>query len=443
MSERTISGPNYAGTGIPLSTGFDLYASEPLDHREIKSTYHDMESIPDIERYEGMCVFVLQEQTQYRLASDGTWVPDSFSFLSGKGDPNPNDGNLGYMYLNTDSGDVFKMIKGENGQPIWEIQFSLVGMGEKGDPGKDGTRGSVWWYGTKIVGGTLVVDKIFTDSGITAAMEKDIYFNTSSSDIYQCTLSGGSAQAKWSYIGNIRGAKGDKGDSSRFYTGTAITGTSTTPTSFQTGIASAKVDEIYINTYYGTVYQCTVAGNQTTAKWIYTSSLKFNEVAIQDTEPTEDDVKIWIKPNSTDTNNIVPYIRDDFISDEDTYSSEKINEIIGGKWYFGTVNGTLAPQSAYYNENDTLCKINDPQLGYVRIGDVYFHKNNFTVYQCVQAANPNDPSSALWVIKTNLMNPVLQVIKDQGYMKAVSVTELPSTPEQDTIYFIQGEVTIV
>lgn len=441
--DRQLPAPNYTGTGIPLSAGFDLHASEPLDHREIKNTYQDMESIPEIDRYPGMLVFVLQDWAQYRLDDDGTWVSDSFSFLSEKGDPDPNIGSLGYLYLNTDSGDVFKKIKDENDDHVWEIQFSLVGIGEKGDPGKDGVRGSVWWYGTKIIGGSLVVDKIFTDSGITAAMEKDIYFNTDSADIYQCTLSGGSTQAKWSYICNIRGPKGDKGESSRFYTGTAITGTSTTPTSFQTGITSAKVDEIYINTYYGTVYQCTVAGDQTTAKWIYTSSLKFNEVAIQDTEPTEDDVKIWIKPNPTDTDNIIPYIRDNIISQEDTYSSMKINEIIGGKWYFGKVDADPVPLSD--DENDTICRINDPQLGNARVGDVYFHTNNFTAFQCVTGAIPGhyDPSYPLWIVKTNLMNPILQVIKDQGYMKAVSVTELPATPEADTIYFIQGEVTIV
>lgn len=441
MSERIISGSDYAGTGIPLSAGFDIHSQEPLDHREIKNTYSDMESIPDIERYDGMCVFVLQDRIQYRLASDGTWVPDSFSFLSGKGDPGPNDGNLGYMYLNTDSGDVFKMIKGENGQPVWEIQFSLVGMGEKGDKGDDGTRGSVWWHGTAITGGSLVVDKIFTDSGITAAMKSDIYYNTTSSDIYQCTLSGGSVQAKWSYIGNIRGPKGDKGDSFKIYHGTAITGTSTTPTSYQTGIANAKVGEIYINTYYGNLYECTVAGNQTTAKWIYSSSLQFNEIAIQDAEPTNDEVKLWLKPHSS-LEHIIPYIVDDAISEQDTYSSMHIEAIVGGKWHFGTAPAVLFPlRISTINEDNNLYKIDDPQIDHVRLGDIYFHRNNFTVYQCIQTDDM--PENSLWIIKANLMSPILQVIKDQGYMKAVSVTELPSTPEKDTIYFIQGEVTIV
>lgn len=54
------------------------------------------------------------------------------------------------------------------------------------------------------------------------------------------------------------------------YRGNAITGTSTTPTAFpNTGITNAKVGDWYINTSNGNVYQCTVAGNASTAKWVY------------------------------------------------------------------------------------------------------------------------------------------------------------------------------
>lgn len=54
------------------------------------------------------------------------------------------------------------------------------------------------------------------------------------------------------------------------YRGTAITGTSTTATAFSnSGIAAAKAGDWYINTSNGNVYQCTVAGNASTAKWVY------------------------------------------------------------------------------------------------------------------------------------------------------------------------------
>lgn len=423
--------------GIPLSTGFNLHSQEPLDHRQIKRTYADMEAIPDIERYVGMCVFVIDDWVQYRLDETSKWQIDSFEFLSGDGAPDPSIGYINWLYLNTNSGEVSKKLMNDDGTVEWVIQFSMITNGVKGDKGDKGDRGSLWWYGTAITGGALVIDSIIPSSGITAAMSGDIYYNTDSCDIYQCTTSGGTTQAKWTYIGNIRGAKGDKGDSFKIYHGTAITGTSVEPTSYQTGIIHAKVDELYINPYLGTIYECVLQGDQNTAKWIYTYSLKFNEVAVQDTEPSEDDVKLWIKPNPSQEDAIIPYVNDDNVSEEDTYSSKHIEDIIGGKWYFGTTNGTIIEQVTV---DYTTYHIADNQLENARVGDIYFHRNNYTVYQCISAGNKD---VAVWIIKTNLMNPILTVIREQGYMKAISVTTLPTEPDPDTIYFIQGDVIIV
>jgi hypothetical protein len=69
------------------------------------------------------------------------------------------------------------------------------------------------------------------------------------------------------------GATGTAG--SVWYTGTAITGTSTTATAFSgSGIADAKVDDQYLNTDTGNTYKCTTAGNASTAKWVYTGNIK-------------------------------------------------------------------------------------------------------------------------------------------------------------------------
>lgn len=69
------------------------------------------------------------------------------------------------------------------------------------------------------------------------------------------------------------GATGTAG--SVWYTGTTITGTSTTAAVFSgSGIASAKVDDQYLNTSTGNTYKCTVAGAASTAKWVYTGSIK-------------------------------------------------------------------------------------------------------------------------------------------------------------------------
>lgn len=75
--------------------------------------------------------------------------------------------------------------------------------------------------------------------------------------------------------GGTPGKDGRDGkDGSMWYTGTAITGTSTTPTAFNTGISSVNIGDLYLNTDTGDVYKCTIGGNQTTAMWIWISNIK-------------------------------------------------------------------------------------------------------------------------------------------------------------------------
>lgn len=69
------------------------------------------------------------------------------------------------------------------------------------------------------------------------------------------------------------GATGTTG--SQWYAGTGITGTSTTATAFaDSGVANARVNDMYLNTSTGNTYKCTVAGNATNAKWIYAGNIK-------------------------------------------------------------------------------------------------------------------------------------------------------------------------
>jgi hypothetical protein len=81
---------------------------------------------------------------------------------------------------------------------------------------------------------------------------------------------------QFDYAIAFTGATGSTGTAgSVWYTGTAITGTSTTATIFSgSGIASAKVNDQYLNTSTGYTYQCTTAGAASAAKWVYTGSIK-------------------------------------------------------------------------------------------------------------------------------------------------------------------------
>lgn len=77
-------------------------------------------------------------------------------------------------------------------------------------------------------------------------------------------------------LGNVRGPRGDGGQrGTRQTQGTKITGTSTTPTVFPgTGIEDAIIGDTYVNTETGNMYQCTLGGSPTVAKWAYAGNLK-------------------------------------------------------------------------------------------------------------------------------------------------------------------------
>ena len=79
--------------------------------------------------------------------------------------------------------------------------------------GATGAAGSSaqWYSGTKITG-TSTTATIFSDSGITAAKVGDMYLNTDTMNTYRCTVAGAAAAAKWVYVNNIKGAKGDQGN---------------------------------------------------------------------------------------------------------------------------------------------------------------------------------------------------------------------------------------
>ena len=106
-------------------------------------------------------------------------------------------------------------------------------------------------------------------------------------DTYTATFSDGTAAGSFTVT---NGAKGDMGATgpqgpkgatgatgqrgNQWYSGTAVTGTSTTAAVFATGISSALVGDYYLNTSTGAVYRCTVAGASSAAKWAYAGSIK-------------------------------------------------------------------------------------------------------------------------------------------------------------------------
>ena len=115
-------------------------------------------------------------------------------------------------------------------------------------------------------------------------------------DTYTATFSDGTAAGSFTVTNGAKGDKGDKGATgpqgpkgatgptgatgatgqrgSQWYSGTAVTGTSTTGAVFSTGISSALVGDYYLNTSTGAVYRCTVSGAASAAEWAYAGSIK-------------------------------------------------------------------------------------------------------------------------------------------------------------------------
>lgn len=82
---------------------------------------------------------------------------------------------------------------------------AIGATGAKGDTGK---RGSIWTVGTALSGEAS--NKKFESSGLDSLLG-DLYLNSTTYEVYKCTKDGNAANATWSKVGVVKGAKGDTG----------------------------------------------------------------------------------------------------------------------------------------------------------------------------------------------------------------------------------------
>ena len=137
----------------------------------------------------------------------------------------------GDMYLNTSTYNVYKAVTANSWVYVCNIKGATGATGAKGDTGAQGPKGDT--------GATTAT--VFRSSGVSSALVNDLYLNTSTWNIYQCTVSGAASTAKWVYKGNIKGASGATASTgtpttaglTRLYTGT---GTNTNGTMTQKAI---------------------------------------------------------------------------------------------------------------------------------------------------------------------------------------------------------------
>lgn len=113
---------------------------------------------------------------------------------------------VGDMYLNTSTMNTYRCtVAGATTAAKWVYVGNIKGA--TGDVGE----GAVWYTGDKITG-TSTTATIFSNSGITNAKVGDMYLNTTTNNTYRCTVEGAASAAKWVYVNNIKGLKGDTGD---------------------------------------------------------------------------------------------------------------------------------------------------------------------------------------------------------------------------------------
>ena len=132
------------------------------------------------------------------------YIPAKNAIISGKQTTTSKEDDGINIYTFTDAEGNESTIQIKNG--------SKGAQGAKGDAGATGQRGSRWTTGTAIMG-TSTTATVFSATGITDALVNDMYLNTSTGNVYKCTVAGAASTAKWAYTGCIKGTKGDKGDS--------------------------------------------------------------------------------------------------------------------------------------------------------------------------------------------------------------------------------------
>lgn len=161
------------------------------------------------------------------------------------------------------------------------------------------------------------------------------------------------------------GAAGTRG--SQIFTGTGVTGTSATGTTFSnSGVSSALVNDIYLNTSTGNMYKCTTAGAASVAKWAYVGNIKGPTGAKGDTGEKGD------------------------TGATGAAGAKGATGTRGSAWYTGTaITGTSATGTIFSNSGISSALVND----------CYLNTSTGNVYKCTTAGAA---AAAKWAYAGNI-----------------------------------------
>ena len=215
--EALPSGTTYSFVGTAPDT-----STPGIQNAIIRVTYPD-HSTTDVT----VKVVVLKEKS-------GAAGKDGASIHSGSGTPKTNVGNNGDTYVNTTNGDIYKKEAG-----VWQLAGNIKGAqgskgdkgdtgaqgskGDKGDTGAQGPKGSkgdTGAQGSKGAQGDTGAQGPKGDTGATGrsihtgstrpdsaqGQNGDVFVNVLTGDLYK------KDNGTWKLIGNVKGSRGDKGD---------------------------------------------------------------------------------------------------------------------------------------------------------------------------------------------------------------------------------------
>lgn len=238
---------------------------------------------------------------------------DGATWLFGSSVPT-TQGKTGDFYINTATFDVYSKatgswvktgnIKGATGAKGDKGDAGATGpQGPKGDTGAKGATGATGPQGPQgeafsiaktyvsvtamnagyASDGVKVGQFVIIDTGnVNDADNAKLYVKGASAYTYITDLSGATGMTGPQGPTGPTGPTGPKGATgttgtrgTTITTGTAITGTATEGTIFSSsGISSALVGDVYINSTTYNYYKCTVGGAASVAKWVYVGCIK-------------------------------------------------------------------------------------------------------------------------------------------------------------------------
>lgn len=251
----------------------------------------------------------------------------------------------------------------------------------KGSTGASGTS-SVWFTGTAVTGTSSSAVSVT----VSGSKSGDMYLNTSTYNVYRA-----SAASSWVYQCNIKGAtgthgtngtNGTNGTSAAWFTGTVVTGTSTSATSFT--VSGSKAGDMYLNTSTSNVYRASAANS-----WIYVCNIKGA------TGATGTAAGFGTPTATIDSGTGTPSV---IVTSSGTNTSKVFNFAFknlkgatgstgtrGSRWNTGTaMTGTSTSNTAFTSSGITDALVND----------MYLNTSTGYTYRCTVAGNA---TNARWV----------------------------------------------